>query len=1146
MTGAAQRLVRLAPAARQAVTVTAGLSIVSALLVVVQAGLLADLVARAFLGGAGITLMAPALLALAGVVGVRAALGWVGEVAAHRSGALVVAQVRSRLLDHVLLLGPRHPGLPPTGQLAALAGRGVDALDSYVGRYLPQRVVAAVVPLVVGLRILVADWPSAVLLAVTVPLVPVFMVLIGLHTRERVGRQWRTLTVLAAHFLDVVAGLDVLVAFGRARSQARRIAAVSERHRVETMRTLRVAFLSALTLELLASLSVALVAVSVGLRLVAGELDLATGLLVIMLAPELFLPLRAVAAGYHDSAEGAAAAEQVVSILDLPVPVPVPGRSPDPAAGPVRLEAVTVDGRGGPVLDRLSLAITPGEVLGLTGVSGAGKSTVLDLLLGWRRPDAGRVTVDGVDLATVDRADWLRRVAWVPQRPVLVQGTIAENLRLAAPEATPAQLAAASTAATLELPLDTRVHERGHGLSTGQQRRVALARALLADRPVLLLDEPTEGLDVDTEAALLRMLPVALAGRSAVLVSHRPAVLGLCDRVVALPPPAADRPAPLAAGEAAGTEPFGPAGAAAPPAAAGGAGTAPSGLYSVLPALRPHRARLAVAVLAGTGASACTLALAATSAWLISSAALQPPVLSLMVAIVGVRTFALAKAGLRYGERLASHDAALRVLATLRIRLWHALVRLGPAVTARLRTGDLLARLVSDVDAQQDVLVRAFVPAASAALVGVGAVVALALLAPMAGLALALGLLCAGVLAPAITLRVARGPGRRVAEVSGLVVAGIVELLDAAPDLLAFGAAGRRRTALADADAQLRTLRRRTAGAAGLGVAATVLGIGGATVACTAIGVISLRTGSLPGPALAVLALTSLAAAELVAGLPEAARRWTTALPAARRLAELEIARTPVAEPADPSPVPPGRTLAAHQLAVRWPAAARDAVTGVDLRVAFGGGLVLTGPTGCGKSTVLAALLRTLDPRAGQVAMDGVDTRALLGDAVRSRIAWCGPVPHLFDSTLRENLRLARPDAPDDRIAVALRRAGLGDWLTRLPEGLDTRVGRHGGVVSGGERQRIGLARALLAGRPLLVLDEPTAHLDAATAESVRADVLHSTAGRTAIITSHRPEAFPGLPQVRLPAPGPSAPVQRRDPAATVLAAAEESRRAAS
>src|SRR4051794_19555338 len=574
MSGPARSLLHLVPEARRSIARTAVVSIAAAVLVVVQAGLLAGVVADAFLGGAGPTALGPALLALAGVVAVRAALVRAGEAATARTGAVVVAQVRARLLDHVLRLGPRHAGLPPPGQLAALAGRGVDALAGYSGRYLPQRVVAVVVPAVVGLRILAADWVSALLLAITVPLVPLFMVLIGLHTRQRVARQWHTLTVLASRFLDVVAGLDVLTAFGRARTQSQRIAADSERYRAETMRTLRVGFLSGLSLELLASLSVALVAVSVGLRLVSGDLDLATGLLVIVLAPEVFLPLRARAAGYHDSAEAAAAADQVLAVLDLPAPAPAaPLAAPDPTLGPIRLDAVGVDGRGGPVLDGVSLELAPGQVLGLTGVSGAGKSTVLDLLLGWRRPDRGRVTVAGVDLADVDGAAWLDRVAWVPQRPVLVRGTVADNLRLAAPDADPARLAAAAAAAALELPLDTPVHERGQGLSTGQQRRVALARALLADRPLVLLDEPTEGLDRDTEATLLAALPGAPPGRTPPVVSHRAAVLGACDRVVALPEPArtpAEEAAdgePAAAGPGARPQPPPRAAEVLPPAA---------------------------------------------------------------------------------------------------------------------------------------------------------------------------------------------------------------------------------------------------------------------------------------------------------------------------------------------------------------------------------------------------------------------------------------------------------------------------------------------------------------------------------------------------------------------------------------------------
>ncbi len=328
MTALDRRLLRHAPAIRGFVGLSAGIGVATALLVIAQAGLLAEAIATAFLGGAGLADLAVPLVALVAVVLGRAALGWAGEVAAQRAAASVVAQLRAALLDHVLRLGPRHAGLPSTGQLATLASRGVDGLDGYVGRYLPQLLVGAVVPLVVGVRILTADWVSALLVGVTVPLIPLFMVLIGLHTKARTARQWRALAVLGHHFLDVVAGLDVLTAYGRARRQGRQIAAMSERYRLETMRGLRVAFLSSLALELLATLSVALVAVSVGLRLVEGQLDLATGLLVIVLAPEVYLPLRAVAARFHDSAEGAAAADDIFAVLDVPA-----GRAGERAAG---------------------------------------------------------------------------------------------------------------------------------------------------------------------------------------------------------------------------------------------------------------------------------------------------------------------------------------------------------------------------------------------------------------------------------------------------------------------------------------------------------------------------------------------------------------------------------------------------------------------------------------------------------------------------------------------------------------------------------------------------------------------------------------------------------------------------------------------
>ncbi|WP_370961625.1 thiol reductant ABC exporter subunit CydD [Amycolatopsis sp. cg9] len=1101
------RLLRHASAVRPFVLACAALGVLTAMLVLAQAELLAGTITWAFLGGAALRHLLVPLGMLLLVVLARAGLAWLSETTAHRAAARALSQLRETVIAAALRIGPRQAGRSPA-EVASLATHGVDRLEGYFARYLPQLLIASVVPLVVGVRILAADWVAAVVVGLTVPLIPLFMILIGRYTERDVRRQWRTLSVLGNHFLDLVAGLAELTAFGRARAQIRSLREITGKYRTATMRTLRVAFLSALALELLATLSVALVAVSIGLRLLAGELDLRTALLVLILAPEVYLPLRAVGARFHDSAEGLAAAEEIVALAGTPSGDHGTGVVPDLARAALRCEDVTVEGRSGPILDGFSVRLPPGEIVGVTGPSGAGKSTLLDLLLGWRRPGSGRILVGDVDLATIGRTTWHRHLAWVPQQPHLVAGTVADNIRLGRPDATDAAVAAAAGTAALDVPLSTVVGELGAGLSTGQRRRVALARAVLLDRPLILLDEPTEGVDAETEAAILARLPEVLAGRTAVIVSHHPAVLARCDRVVSLggPVPALaavpsprPRPAVLA----------GPP--AAPPATAGRAGPKWRPLSE---AIRPHRVRLALACLAATAALGCGVALTATSSWLIASAALHPPVLSLLVAIVAVRTFGLAKGIFRYVERLLSHDVALRALAELRVRVWAQLVRIGPAGTARLRRGDLLHRLVSDVDSQQDVLVRGLVPGVSTFAVLTATAVTLGVLLPGAGVAAALGLATAGVLAPVVAALATRRAHRETGRLRAELTAGTVELLQASAELIVHDAATRRHSRLRELDLAVTALQRRSAAWRGLGGGIATLGVGLTSVACLVLGIAALRAGTLPGPALAVLALTPLATAELVAGLPEAAQRLLGAAGSARRLAELDALPAPHTPATAAAPAAAG--LAAEHLSVRWPAAGADAVRDVDLRLGHGRRLALTGRSGGGKSTVLAALMRYLDPSAGRVLLDGTDTLGYAGDSVRAQLAWCGPETHLFDSTLRENLRLARPSAPDSDLRAALDLAQLTPWLSRLPDGLDTALGTHGTPVSGGERQRIGVARALLSDRPILLLDEPTAHLDAPTAAALAADVLSATAGRSALIVTHRPAEFPSLPAVCL------------------------------
>jgi ATP-binding cassette, subfamily C, bacterial CydD len=528
------RLLRTAGATKGFLAATVALGAASAVLVVAQATLLAGGIA-AVVGGAGPAALRGPLIALAAVVAGRALLAWAQEAAATRAAATVKSQLRARLLAKVVRLGPGWLTTQRSGELTTLATRGLDALDGYFARYLPQLVLAALVPAVVLARILPADLVAGATVLLTLPLIPLFMALVGWTTEARNRRQFRLLARLSHHFLDVVGGLPTLKAYRRATAQVRTVRAVTDEYRRATMATLRLAFLSSLVLELLATLSVALVAVGIGLRLVDGGLDLRTALLVLVLAPEAYLPLRQLGTHYHAAAEGLAAAEGVFAVLDTPAPTP--GRVTAIAAGPLTIDELTVrfPDRAGPALERFSLTVQPGEIVALTGPSGCGKSTLLHALLGFVTPESGRIRLGGVDLPEADPDAWRARLAWVPQRPYLFAGTVAGNIRLGL-DVEDTAVAAAAGSAGLDVPLSTVVGDGAAGLSAGQRQRVALAQALLRDAPIVLLDEPTANLDPATEARVVDTLRDVLRGRTALLVAHHPRLLGLADRVVHLDP----------------------------------------------------------------------------------------------------------------------------------------------------------------------------------------------------------------------------------------------------------------------------------------------------------------------------------------------------------------------------------------------------------------------------------------------------------------------------------------------------------------------------------------------------------------------------------------------------------------------------------
>lgn len=553
-----RRLLRESRAARGHLVVAVLLGTGTAAAVVAQALLLAHVVAGAFLEGRGLGEMRGAIIGLVAASVVRGGLGWGYEVAGHLGAARVMSDLRARLVEHVLRARPGGLDGARSGEVATAAVQGVDALEAYFGRYVPQMALAALVP--VGALVVVAglDPVSAAILAVTLPLVVVFMILIGRAAERAARRRHRALEAFGGRFLDVVRGLPALRAANRAEAQADVLEEAGDRFRAETMGTLRVAFLSALVLELAASLGVAVVAVSIGVRLVGGDMALEAGLAVLVLAPELYHPLRQLGSQFHASADGLAAAERIHGVLDLPAVVtrpdaPVP--APDPARHAVRLEGVTVrhPGRPRPALHGVDMELAPGEHVALTGPSGAGKSTVAAMLLRLADPTEGRVSVGGVDLRATDPADWRRRIAWVGQRPALLRGTVEDNVRMGDRDAPVRRVRDALAAAGVLHEVDalpqgvaTVVGEGGRALSAGQAQRVALARAFLRRASLVVLDEPTASLDPATAELVADAIDRLAEGRTVLVVTHSAALAARAGRLVRLEGGRVAAPSPVA------------------------------------------------------------------------------------------------------------------------------------------------------------------------------------------------------------------------------------------------------------------------------------------------------------------------------------------------------------------------------------------------------------------------------------------------------------------------------------------------------------------------------------------------------------------------------------------------------------------------
>ncbi|MFI1996483.1 thiol reductant ABC exporter subunit CydC [Actinoplanes sp. NPDC020271] len=1088
-----------------------------------------------FLGGP----RTPAIALLAGAFAARGLLSWAEQVAARRTAARVTDELRRSLLTAVVRRGPAWVASYGAGRLTTVLGTGLDALRPWFSGYLPSLVLGVLLPPAVIAVMLLADPASAVIALLTLPLIPLLGALIGWATQARARQRWAADARLAGHFLDVVRGLGTLKMYGRAERQIAVIADLSDRHRRATLRVLRVAFLSSTALDLVGTLSVGLVAVQAGIRVAGGSMSLAPALLVILLAPEVYRPLREMAARYHAATDATAVIADVDEILASTTTASAgwavaaetadrmsaePGsaerercaESPggewaalaEAARWGVLAAGVRASypGAGGEALRLDELAVRAGEVVALRGPSGAGKSTALRVFAGIHPAESGAVAVG--------------RAFHLSQRPALPHArTVGEAF---AADATADEIRSALHMVGLdgEVGADTPLGEHGNGISAGQRQRLALAALLhragraaalsrrAAERPqrgepgpkrrplpvvTLLLDEPTAHLDPAAERLVVaRLREFAQRGCAVLVVAHRPALLAAADRVVDLEAPAGRVMEMLPADEN-------------PPATVANDVTEGAEADS-----SPWWRRGWVAVALGAGAVLGGILLTGSAAWLLVRAAGLPPVLTLSAAVVLVRGSAVARPLLRYLERLVAHDVAFAQLGRRRAAVYAELVPRVPG--ARLhRRGDLLTRLVDDVDARVDGLLRGRLPAITAGVVVAVAGAAAAGIVPGVAGALALGVLISGVVAP----MVASWQVDRQDAATGVARAALrdamVETVDGVEELGAGGGRSgvpeERSRTLAELEARAARMSGSAAGVAHLGwavaAAGTALALGGAGVSAEWS---------------AVVLLGVIALGESVVALPDAAIARRQAAGAERRVAAL-TAEGPVdgvAAGAESRPTAAGTSEAATAarraetttgatpdgavivsgLVAGWDPACEPALDGLDLTLRPGAKVAVTGRSGSGKSTLGAVLGGLLAPRAGHVRVGG--RVVLVGDETG----------HVFASTVRENLRLASPVATDPDLVAALRRVGLGSWLAGLPQGLDTWLGTGGSTMSGGQRRRFATARALLADPALLILDEPTEGIDEAGAHALMADLLDAASGRTVLVFAHRAEGL--------------------------------------
>jgi ATP-binding cassette subfamily B protein len=1132
-------------------------------------------------GNAGFsTLMVP-LLAMVGLIGLRSLLQYWHEIISHHTASIVKVRLRQQLYQHALALGPGHFDQSRTGDVLLFLADGVERMEAFFGRYLPQILVAALAPVLIFVFMALIDLPIGLIFLGFALFTLIVPNLLHRWNRSSSMRRRNAYGALGADFLDGVQGLATLKAFGQSRSRGQMLAERA-RHLYRTTMGVLAANGATTAITILGISAGSALALGWGaVRVMNGDLELRPLLIVLLLGVEIFRPLRELVQLYHEGMIAMSSAEGIFAILDTPAEIKEPAQpagvsnngfqSQDGAARQEKLkpeisfqEVSFAYNRGRrPALRDVSFTLHEGETLGLVGPSGAGKSTIVWLLLRFFDPQQGQIMLGGSDLRDLPLDLLRQQIAVVTQDTYLFHGTVAENLRFGKPDATQEELEAAARAANihdfiLELPqgYDAVVGERAVRLSGGQKQRIAIARALLKDAPILVLDEALSSVDAENEAVIQEALDWLMEGRTTLIIAHRLSSVVKADRILVLDngrlvesgshhklvtaggvyaqlmahqqtgsgqdvivataptvetaghrheqPPIVRPEAAIVAHSGDGTGNHGHSHVRPP-----GAGLRPLGIFTVWARLfnlvRPWWGQLSLTFVLGLAHHGTIIGLGVVGALLVGQVITGGQLTTLLV-LLGI--FVLLVPLFTWAESWMAHDLAYRLLAEMRIDMYHKLEPLTPAYMVRRRSGDLMSIVGGDIETVEYFFAHTITPAFVAVLVPAGVLVTLGIVSWPMALALSPFLLAVAV-SPFIAQKRSERLGTELRHQLGDVHAHMVDSIQGLREISAFGQGASRseemvRNGWRYAHIQLRFLKERAFQISFI-EAMTALG----SLAVLVTGIWFMLQGDITRPQLILAVVLSASAFAPISDIARTMKQLMETVAASRRVFAVHDEPVPVRDgPGVPAFRDEGSRVAPairfEGVSFSYNPGEPQALQGVSFTAKPSHTVALVGRSGAGKTTCANLLMRFWDPNSGSITLDGHDLRDFVLDHLRQQIALVSQDTYLFNASIRENLKLGKPDATDVEIEEAARQANAHDFVMAFPEGYDTLVGERGMQLSGGQRQRISIARALLKNSPVLILDEATSHLDAVNEQQVRQALERLIEGRTTLVIAHR------------------------------------------